>query len=281
MINYASDLNFLLEKLVSTLVYEISPNDFEKYREFFDQVDFPQTWIDSAFEYKSVKLFVDTESNPGIFLLLYPYHAFFVGNPDNSVVHEMLDLIPEETQMHLNAEKWLPKLKEHRFPGTLLNKRRFKLSHQDLNLKNIVQLKKHLPTGYNVERVDRETALRLPQMLNVHISPYFGDIDSFLEKGISFCVKHGDEPISMAGSCIPYTKKLEVQIATIDLVEYRRKGFGTATAIALLEYCLRNDIEPHWDATNEPSAIMAEKLGYSNPEPYYVYKWVENFIPDP
>ena len=281
MIIYASDLNFLMEKVVSTLVYEISPDDFDKYREFFNRVDFPQTWIGSAFEYKSVKLFVDTESNPNTFLLLYPYHAFIVGDPDNSVVHEMLDMIPEETQMHLNAEKWLPKLKEHQFPGTLLNKRRFKLSHQYLNLEDIARLKKPLPNGYSIERVDRETALRLPPILNVHISPFFGDIDSYLEKGIGFCVKHGDAPISMAGSCIPYTKKLEVQIATIDSPDYRRKGFGTHTAIALLEYCLTNDIEPHWDATNEPSSIMAEKLGYSNPEPYYVYKWVENFVPDP
>ncbi len=59
-----------------------------------------------------------------------------------------------------------------------------------------------------------------------------------------------------------------------------RKGFGTAAAIALIEYCLSNDIEPYWDANNKPSAIMAENLGYSNPESYYVYKWVEKSVED-
>lgn len=262
-------------------MFEVPKEDYGKYREIFDEPYFPRTWIESAFEYRSAKLLVDAERNPSIFVLLYPYRACIVGDPDNSAVHDILDVIPEETQMHVNAEKWLPKLKEHPFPGTLLNKRRFKLSHEDLRLENIVRLKKPLPDGYCVERVDRETVSRLPQILEVHIPPFFGDIDSFMKKGIGFCVKHDDEPISMAGSSIPYTSKLEVQIATVDSPKYRRKGFGTAAAIALLEYCLSNNIEPHWDATNEPSAIMAEKLGYSNPERYYVYKWVENFVQDP
>lgn len=124
-----------------------------------------------------------------------------------------------------------------------------------------------------MERVDRETVGRLPHILQVHIPPYFGTVDNFMEAGIGFCVKHGEEPISMASSCLPYTDKLEVQIATVDSPEYRRKGFGTAACIALLEYCLKNEIEPHWDAFNERSASMAEKLGYTDPEPYYVYKW--------
>ena len=118
-----------------------------------------------------------------------------------------------------------------------------------------------------MERVDRETVERRPHILQVHIPPFFGTVDNFMEKGIGFCVKHVDEPISMASSCLPYTDKLEVQIATVDSPEYRRKGFGTAACIALLEYCLKNKIEPHWDAFNERSASMAEKLGYTDPEP--------------
>ena len=92
-----------------------------------------------------------------------------------------------------------------------------------------------------------------------------------MKKGIGFCVKHGDEPISMASSCLPYTDKLEVQIATVDSPEYRRRGFGTTACIALLEYCLENKIEPHWDAFDERSASMAEKLGYTDPEHYHMY----------
>jgi RimJ/RimL family protein N-acetyltransferase len=155
----------------------------------------------------------------------------------------------------------------------LIKKKRFKTCHKNIFLEKLESLDRPLPEEYCVERVDRETVEKLPHILQVHILPFFGTVDNFMEKGIGFCVKHGDDPISMASSCLPYTDKLEVQIATVDSPEYRRKGFGTAACIALLEYCLKNKIEPHWDAFNDKSASMAEKLGYTNPEKYYVYKW--------
>ena len=147
------------------------------------------------------------------------------------------------------------------------------MAHKSLSLEKLENLKKPLPEGYSLKKTDRETIERLPNILKVHIKPFFGTVDNFTEKGIGFCVKHGGEPISMASSCLPYTDKLEVQIATVDSPEYRRKGFGTAACVALLEYCLRNKIEPHWNAFNERSVLMAEKLGYTDAEQYYVYKW--------
>jgi GNAT superfamily N-acetyltransferase len=205
-------------------------------------------------------------------ILHYPYKAFFAGDPNTSKIAEMLDTIPEETEIFVNEEKWLPKLREY-FNGRLIQKTRIKMSPKNLSLEKLESLKKPLPEGYSLERVDKETLERLPHILQVHIPPFFGAVDDFMEKGIGFCVKQGDKPISMASSCLPYTDKLEVQIATVDSPEHRRKGFGTAACIALLEHCLKNKIEPHWDAFNEKSALMAEKLGYTDPEQYYVYKW--------
>ncbi len=43
--------------------------------------------------------------------------------------------------------------------------------------------------------------------------------------------------------------------------------------IALIEYCLKNDIEPHWEAANNTSVEMALKLGYTNPKDVYQYYW--------
>ncbi len=260
------------------MVFEVSTDDYDKYRFHFDAIQHPRTWIESAFEYRFVKLLVDVESNPSMSVLFYPYHVFIVGSPDSSNVSQLLDKIPDETEIHVVGEEWRLKLKEH-FGTTLYNKRRFKLSYESLSLDNLAHLKKPLPDGYSIERVDRETAQQLPQILQVHIPPYFGSVDSFMEKGIGFCVKHGDKPISMASSCIPFTDKLEVQIATVDSTDYRRRGFGTIAAISLLEYCLKSNIEPHWDATNEPSAMMAEKLGYTDSEEYYVYKLIKTREP--
>jgi len=256
------------------LVFEVPYCEYENYLPFFNADVFPQAWIESTYKHRCAKIIVDDAIDPHIFLLLYPYHAFISGDPNSSSVHEILDLIPEETQMNLESDKWLPTINEHDFPGILRPKRRFRLNHEGIMKYGIACLKKPLPDGYVVRRVDRETAEQLPAILGDYIPLFFGNLDNFLEKGIAFCVKHGNNPISMAGSCIPYVKKLDVQITTVDSSECRRKGFGTAAAIALIEYCLNNAIEPHWNAANEPSVRMALKLGYTNPEEYYVYEWI-------
>lgn len=87
---------------------------------------------------------------------------------------------------------------------------------------------------------------------------------------------HGDKPVSLASGSIPHTDLLEVQVATVEDPEYRRKGFGTAVSIALIEYCLKNNIEPVWEAANDTSVQMALKLGYSKPENVYQYYWRNN-----
>ncbi|MGY5880966.1 MAG: GNAT family N-acetyltransferase [Candidatus Thorarchaeota archaeon] len=254
------------------MVFEVPPERYEKYRHFFDNKGFSRTFVESAFEYRTAKLLVDYETNPRIVVLLYPYVSFISGDVSSPKLAEMLNAIPEETQMNVDEETWPSKLRKH-FGETLIQQKRTKMSNKYLSLDVLSRLKRPLPEGFSVERVDRETAEKLSPLLRVLIRPFFGSVDNFIKRGVGFCVKHGEEPISMASSAIPYTDILEVQIATVNSPEYRRKGFGTAACIALFEYCFENNIEPHWEAANQASVILAEKMGYTNPEPYYVYKW--------
>ena len=41
----------------------------------------------------------------------------------------------------------------------------------------------------------------------------------------------------------------------------------------LIQYSLENNLIPHWDADNEPSAKLALKLGFTSPERYNAYYW--------
>jgi GNAT superfamily N-acetyltransferase len=255
------------------MLFEIPAEDYKKFIHWFDNETFPRTWIETALANKSFhKMIVDDEADPHMVLLHYPYKAFLAGGPSPSKWAEMLDVIPEETEICLHEGQWLAKLIEH-FGDLLIRKTRVKTSSRSLHLDHLESLKKPLPDGYSVARVDWETAERLPELLSVHIPPFFGSIERFMEEGIGFCVKDGEAPVCFAGSCIPYGRKLEIQVATVDAPEYRRKGFATAASIALLEYCLAHEIEPCWDAVNDRSVALAEKLGYTDPQQYFVYKW--------
>ncbi|MHA1419722.1 MAG: GNAT family N-acetyltransferase [Candidatus Heimdallarchaeaceae archaeon] len=251
---------------------EVSIEKYELYRHMFDQEHCPQTFVDNAFTFKSVKLKVDDEENPTIAYLDFNYAIILVGSPDSLTDEEFLELIPEGLTIIADKETWLPRLLRH-FKGKLMERRRTKMSHKHLSLEKLENLKRPLPDGYSLERIDKETAENLPEILQVHIPVFFGSVDNFLEKTVSFCVKHGNNPISLASATLPHTNLLEVQVATVDKPEYRRKGFGTAVSIALVEYCLENNIEPHWEAANDTSVEMALKLGYTDPKDVYQYYW--------
>jgi hypothetical protein len=89
------------------MVFEVPTEKYKKYKSLFDNENFPRTWVESAFEYKSVKLLVDEAKNPVMTILLYPYHAFIAGNPNTFKLAEMFDIIPEETEINVNEDKWL------------------------------------------------------------------------------------------------------------------------------------------------------------------------------
>lgn len=256
---------------------EVPSDKYEEYRHLFNQEHCPQSFVDSVFTFKSVPLKVDNEENPNIAFLDFTLGVIVVGDPDTIEEEDIAKIAPEKVVIVADVEKWRPKLLEY-FRGRLFKIERIKLSHKSLNLEKLEKLKKPLPDGYSLERVDRKTAEMLPKILQVHIPVFYGSVDNFIEKSIGFCVKHGDKPISMASGALPHNKHLEMQVSTVDSQEYRRKGFGTTVCIALIEHCLKNNIEPHWEAVNEISAKMALKLGYSDPKEVYHYFWKKKSI---
>ena len=45
-------------------------------------------------------------------------------------------------------------------------------------------------------------------------------------------------------------------------------GHATTVSAHLITTCLNRGLEPHWDAANDESAALAEKLGYRRIEHY-------------
>lgn len=63
-----------------------------------------------------------------------------------------------------------------------------------------------------------------------------------------------------------------IDIETFEPAE-RGKGYATAAAVGLLDYCLERGLIPVWETTedNEPSRRLARKLGFVEVESYPVY----------
>jgi GNAT superfamily N-acetyltransferase len=99
----------------------------------------------------------------------------------------------------------------------------------------------------------------------------FDSGQDFAERGLGFCMIDKGEIIAAAYSSLVCSKGIEVSVFVMD--EYRKRGLATALGSKLLSTCLAQGIAAHWDAANETSVHIAQRLGYGQAEEYEAY-WV-------
>ena len=93
-------------------------------------------------------------------------------------------------------------------------------------------------------------------------SRFWNNSNDFRQRAIAFSVLVGDVVVSTAFSAFIEGKQLEIGIETSPL--FRGRGYAITTCLALIDYCLENDLEPIWACRLENSAsyLLAQKLGF-------------------
>lgn len=127
-----------------------------------------------------------------------------------------------------------------------------------------------LCSKYQLVRINKE-------LYNLCINnPRFKDLCSgflsasdFVARGIGFCILHNGVVISGASSYSVYDNGIEIEIDTLE--DYRKQGLATICASKLMIECVKKGIYPNWDAANEKSVNLAQKLGYKLAQEYLAY----------
>jgi RimJ/RimL family protein N-acetyltransferase len=92
----------------------------------------------------------------------------------------------------------------------------------------------------------------------------------FMTRGVGLGILNQGIFVSGASSAAVGGGKLEIEIQTHR--QFRRQGLARAAAAALILYCLEHELEPCWDAANEPSAALARQLGFHSIGKYEAYR---------
>jgi RimJ/RimL family protein N-acetyltransferase len=151
--------------------------------------------------------------------------------------------------------------------GRIMAQPRTALSSAALELDRLRALARRVPQGFCVERIDAGMASRMSGELEEPVRLHaFRSPQDFAERGIGFATLHGERTVCVATSFVVCSRGIEIQIVTHP--DFRRRGLATATSAALMAHCLEHDLEPEWDADNPESLKLAQKLGYTQPEPY-------------
>lgn len=128
-----------------------------------------------------------------------------------------------------------------------------------------------LPEGFTLRPMDGDLyreALANPWSRDL-VSQFAGESD-FLNRGLGVMALAADGPAAGASSYAVYHGGIEVEIDTRP--DCRRRGLATACGAALMLRCFERNLYPSWDAANQASVGLAEKLGYVFDRAYPIYR---------
>lgn len=94
------------------------------------------------------------------------------------------------------------------------------------------------------------------------------DFDDFNKNGVGAVAYYKDFIVSSASSFISFNNEVEVDISTDQ--NHRNKGLAINCAKAMLNECSKRRIKAHWDAQNNGSKVLAERLGFEVEQEYAV-----------
>lgn len=98
----------------------------------------------------------------------------------------------------------------------------------------------------------------------------FSEYADFAKRGLGAAVCRQGELIAGASSYTVYREGIEIEIVTRE--DYRRQGLATVCGAKLILACLERGWYPSWDAQNQWSASLAQKLGYHFDKAYPAYE---------
>lgn len=97
----------------------------------------------------------------------------------------------------------------------------------------------------------------------------FASVDDFLGSGLGVALVRDGRLLAGCASFCKLADGFEIQIDTHP--DERGKGYGSSVGAAFLLECRRRGVTPYWDAANQASLRLAEKLGYVFTEPYVAW----------
>ncbi len=217
---------------------------------------------------------VDSLQTPKVaWLSFYPLN-FVAGDARSKAAIDLIRSFPPNRVLFVPNDEWAH-LVEDEWAGRKRHQSRWRLSPKSLDLDHIRALRAHVPAGFEFVPIDLETMINSDDEFWEEILLYFGSYENFLKKGFGYCIKDGENVVSVAYTYLPFTDSFEVEVMTKESSAYRQKGLGTVVSAALIEDGINRGLVPQWDAANEISVKLGEKLGYTDPDPYEVYFWTK------
>lgn len=209
---------------------------------------------------------VDRVDAPSVCSLNLSDFVMFAGDATTATARYFVDTTERPCFVLPSGDAWEELLRE-RF-GDVTTRRRYSFRKGGLG-------REHLsataipPAAFELRPLDG-TAVRqaAAEAWSQSLVENFPSVELFLSTGVGYGIFEHGRLVAGASSFTVYRNFLEVEVDTHP--DYRRRGLATVVAARLLLHCLDHGLVPHWDAANETSRSIAERLGFTLDRGYEV-----------
>lgn len=135
----------------------------------------------------------------------------------------------------------------------------------------LLAMASQIPEGFTVVPMDGDGYRQaMDNNWSRDLCSQFASRADYLARGLGFVALRRGLLVGGASSYVRCKKGLEIQVDTRE--DFRRMGLAGACSARLVLACLERGWRPSWDAANEASLGLAQKLGYTLIRPYTAYE---------
>lgn len=268
------------------MIHELVEKEYKKVHSLFTGPHLNLV-IDAVVEGNSPgQIWVDDLTSPKTAFMWDKAHCYYLvgsaGNVEfNSALKEFINekVVPEAIEhnrfvfkVYYTSKAWESKI------GAILDaaspRKRERVLYT-LEKLEIAEWRDGIPPGLCIKPID-EKLLKKTSLKNIpavvgEIESCWNCVDDFLRNGFGFCLV--DDQAIACWCTAEYVSRGKCGIGIETGEVYRGRGFAKLTTCAFVDYCISNDILPHWDSwmDNLPSIAVAEKVGFKKTLEYTVY----------
>lgn len=223
----------------------------------------PTFLIDTVLEGHAGTAWADDARDPHVAMLAYADVVMYGGDAEHPAARELARRLFVYKGVWPAPGGWQALL-EGMYGTRVIAVTRYAFSDASLDPAHLQALARRVPAGFSVRRVDIDLAHHIVAesgpVLEDHVRQFDSPAD-FVARGAGFVVTQGNQIVAAASSYAACNRGIEVQVSTDP--GYRRRGLATVVSANLIADGLARGFQVHWDAANQESAALAQKLGYT------------------
>jgi GNAT superfamily N-acetyltransferase len=254
------------------MIFQLPPHLRFLAQPCFADAWFDRAQIDAVFEGRQPgRIFVDDLDHPSAALMCRTYGYFVGGDVCATSLRQFMKDAPDEVFKDFYGfvpieTEWVQALLAD-FGGELIDIDRLNFKFEG-RIEDIGKGKPP-PPGAEIRRIDRDLAERIDSQPPPLIQIFWSNYESFFDGGFGFCTMVDGDIASVAFTVAVSDREANIDVETME--GFRRQGLSMLTSTAYIAHCLEHGMTAAWDCDsfNEPSALLARKLGFTEYPPFH------------